>query len=500
MAKSLMIQGTTSDAGKSFITAALCRILKQDGYKVAPFKSQNMALNSFITEDGFEMGRAQVMQAEAAGIKPDVRMNPILLKPMTDMGAQVILNGKALQHMEAKDYFAYKQNLKKEVLEAYQSLASEYDVIILEGAGSPAEINLRKGDIVNMGMAELSNSPVLLTGDIDRGGVFAALAGTLMLLTPEERERVKGMIVNKFRGDVEILRPGLKMLEDIVHVPFLGVVPMLKVDIDDEDSLAVKKNQRAGELIDIVVIQLPHISNFTDFNTLGLVETAGVRYVRSPKELGNPDMIILPGTKNTMGDLKWLRERGFEGPIQKFAHRGGVVFGICGGYQMLGKTLSDPHHVEGGGTVEGLGLLPVRTVFEAEKVTTQVTGTIEKVNGLMAALSGKKMRGYEIHMGITTLEEDTQHWVGIEHEGVAKLDGAQWKNVYGSYVHGIFDEQEVAETIVRVLLQHKGFEASLAKGVDLLSYKESQYDLLGKCVREALDMDHIYRIIEKGMA
>ncbi|MGL4345938.1 MAG: cobyric acid synthase [Cellulosilyticaceae bacterium] len=499
MAKPLMIQGTTSDAGKSFITAALCRILKQDGYKVAPFKSQNMALNSFITADGLEMGRAQVMQAEAAGLVPDVRMNPILLKPMTEMGAQVILHGKALNHMEAKEYFAYKHHLVDEVLKAYQSLASEYDVILLEGAGSPAEINLRKGDLVNMGMAELINSPVLLAGDIDRGGVFAALAGTLMLLAPEERERVKGMIINKFRGDVDILKPGLSMIEEIVNVPVLGVVPMLKVDIDDEDSLAVKKNQKCGELIDIVVIQLPHISNFTDFNTLGLVSGAGVRYVRNPKELGNPDLIIIPGTKNTIGDLNWLRERGFESLIQRYAHRGGPVFGICGGYQMLGQTLSDPYGIEAGGCVNGLGLLPIHTVFEAQKTTVQVTGRFEKVSGLFAPLTGKSITGYEIHMGTTQREQGAEQLMTLQGDEGIHVDGTQWKNVYGSYVHGLFDEQEVAETLVRELLKHKGFDADIAHGVDLLSYKESQYDLLADGVRAVMDMQRIYEIIERGM-
>lgn len=492
MAKALMIQGTTSDAGKSFVTAALCRILKQDGYKVAPFKSQNMALNSFITEDGLEMGRAQVMQAEAAGIKPDVRMNPILLKPMTEMGAQVILNGKPLQNMEAKHYFKYKTDLIPQIMEAYNSLAQEYDVIILEGAGSPAEINLRKGDIVNMGMAELIDAPVLLVGDIDRGGVFASFAGTLMLVSEDERERIKGMVVNKFRGDVEILKPGLKMIEDIVHVPVVGVVPMIDVDIDDEDSLAVKKNQRGGELIDIVVIQLPHISNFTDFNALGLVEGVGVRYVRNVKEIKNPDLLIIPGSKNTIGDLNWLRERGFEAPIQKYAARGGAVFGICGGYQMLGQTLSDPHGVECGGEVKGLGLLNTHTVFEQEKHTVQITSRFAEVEGIFQGLSGKSFTGYEIHMGQTTCENGKT-------KPLTATEGAQQNNVYGSYVHGIFDEQEVATTIIKALLEAKGFDPSAVVGYDMAAYKELQYDKLAELARKSLDMEYIYKVIEEGM-
>lgn len=497
MAKPLMIQGTTSDAGKSFITAALCRILKQDGYKVAPFKSQNMALNSFITKDGLEMGRAQVMQAEAAGLQPDVRMNPILLKPMTEMGSQVILHGKALQHMEAKAYFQFKHQLVNEVVSAYESLAKDYDVVILEGAGSPAEINLRKGDLVNMGMAALVDSPVLLTGDIDRGGVFAALAGTLMLLEPDEKARVKGMIVNKFRGDVEILKPGLSMIEDIVNVPVVGVVPMLKVDLDEEDSLAVKKKQAKDALIDIVVIQLPHISNFTDFNTLGLVSCASVRYVRNPRELGNPDMIIVPGTKNTIGDLKWLRESGFELPLKKYAQREGIIFGICGGYQMLGQTISDPHESEGGGMIRGLQLLPIETVFEVEKTTEQVTGVFGSVKGALATLSGKTLKGYEIHMGQTTLTDE--RLVTLSRKEGYQSEGAQCGNIYGSYVHGLFDEKEVAEAIVKALLRAKGFDEQLAQGIDLIEYKEKQYDLLAEGVRQTMDMAFIYRLIEKGM-
>ena len=491
MGKPLMIQGTTSDAGKSFITAAICRILKQDGYKVAPFKSQNMALNSFITEEGLEMGRAQVMQAEAAGIKPDVRMNPILLKPMTQMGSQVILNGKPLQNMEAKAYFRYKKELIPHIMEAYTSLANVYDVVVIEGAGSPAEINLRKDDIVNMGMAELVNSPVLLAGDIDRGGVFASLAGTLMLVSEEERARIKGLIINKFRGDIDILQPGIQMIEAIVKVPVVGVVPMLDVDIDDEDSLAVKKNQRVGDLLDIVVIQLPHISNFTDFNALGLVDGVGVRYVRHPKEIRNPDLLIIPGTKNTIGDLAWLRSRGFEAPIARYVARGGAVFGICGGYQMLGKSLSDPYDVECGGTVKGLGFLNTHTVFEKEKHTVQVEGHFGQVEGIFSELTDRVYKGYEIHMGQTTLEASIRH--------LTQTEGAQQGNVYGTYVHGVFDEQGVTETIIKALLESKGFDANSISAVDMLAYKEQQYDKLGELVRASLNMDFIYEVIEKGM-
>ena len=349
MANAIMIQGTASNAGKSLLAAGLCRIFAQDGYKVAPFKSQNMALNSAITPDGFEMGRAQVVQAEAAGVAPDVRMNPILLKPTSHVGSQVIVNGVPRGTMPAGEYFRYRKSLIPEVMAAYESLAAEYDIIVIEGAGSPAEINLRQDDIVNMGMARRANAPVLLCGDIDRGGVFASLYGTVKLLEPDEQARIKGLIINKFRGDVDILRPGLGELERLSGKPVLGVVPMLDVDVDDEDSLShrLSGGGRVG-LVDIAVVRLPRLSNFTDFNPLERMEEVTLRYVRNPRELGHPDLVLLPGTKNTMDDLRWLRESGMEAAVLKHASAGGAVIGICGGYQMLGNTVSDPDGVEGG--------------------------------------------------------------------------------------------------------------------------------------------------------
>ncbi|MBR0441784.1 MAG: cobyric acid synthase, partial [Firmicutes bacterium] len=311
MAKNIMIQGTMSNAGKSLIAAGLCRILRQDGLKAVPFKSQNMALNSFITRDGGEMGRAQVVQAEAAGIEPDVRMNPILLKPTTDVGSQVIVNGRVLGNMRAAEYFKKKKELIPDVMKAYESLASEYDVIVIEGAGSPAEINLKSDDIVNMGLAKMVDAPVLLVGDIDRGGVFAQLYGTIALLEEDERRRVKGTVINKFRGDVSILKPGLVMLEDLCKVPVAGVIPYTRVDIDDEDSLSERFERKGGAgLIDIAVIRLPRISNFTDLSPFERYEDVSLRYVSSLKDLGEPDMIIIPGTKSTIEDLKWLRQSG----------------------------------------------------------------------------------------------------------------------------------------------------------------------------------------------
>lgn len=368
MAKSIMIQGTTSSAGKSFLTAALCRIFAQDGYRVAPFKSQNMALNSFITEEGLEMGRAQVMQAEAAGVKPSVRMNPILLKPTGDTGSQVIVNGEVRGNMTAREYFALKRSLFSDVMDAYHALAADYDILVIEGAGSPAEINLKQDDIVNMGMAARADAPVLLCGDIDRGGVFASLYGTVALLSPEERDRIRGMIINKFRGDQSILNPGLTELERLTGKPVVGVVPYLPLELDDEDSLTERFQRPAHRgLLDVAVIRLPRISNFTDLNPLSCVEQVSLRYVHSAGELGEPHLIILPGTKNTMEDLRWLRQCGLEAAICRHAARGGAVMGICGGYQMLGRSLRDPDGVEAGGQMRGMGLLDAETVFLAKK-------------------------------------------------------------------------------------------------------------------------------------
>ena len=336
-AKCIMVQGTMSGAGKSLLCAALCRIFAQDGYRVAPFKSQNMALNSFVTRNGAEMGRAQVVQAQAAGVEPDVRMNPILLKPSSDVGSQVIVNGKARGQMPAAAYFKMKRSLIPDILEAYNSLAAENDIIVIEGAGSPAEINLKADDIVNMGLAKLVDAPVLLAGDIDRGGVFAQLYGTVELLEADERARIRGLIINKFRGDVEILRPGLAMLEEKTQLPVLGVVPYLRVEIEDEDSLSDRLDTKAAvKPLDIAILRLPHVSNFTDFIPLEQHPLLGVRYVQRTRQLGAPDLVILPGTKNTMDDLRWLRESGLEAAVLRLSAAGTPVLGVCGGSQMLG--------------------------------------------------------------------------------------------------------------------------------------------------------------------
>ncbi len=484
MAKNIMIQGTMSNAGKSLICAGLCRIFRQDGYRVAPFKSQNMALNSFITKDGFEMGRAQVVQAEAAGIEPDVRMNPILLKPTTDVGSQIIVNGKPIGNMRAMEYFRRKHEFIPAIMEAYERLAAENDVIVIEGAGSPAEINLKSEDIVNMGLAKLVDAPVLLVGDIDRGGVFAQLYGTVALLENDERARIKGTVINKFRGDKKILEPGLEMLEKLCGVPVAGVVPYLHVDIDDEDSLSERFNRdTAAKLIDIAVVRLPRISNFTDLAPFERYENVSVRYIAKPSELGEPDLIVIPGTKSTISDLVWLRESGLEAKIKQAASRGTPVFGICGGYQMLGSSVADPSGFEASGIKEiaGMGLLPVSTVFEGEKVQRQSSGAFPELFGIFALLSGLAYEGYEIHMGRS-----------------GKLPAVISNgSIYGSYVHGIFDAPGIAETILRALCEKKSADFSSLESFDPKAYKEAQYDKLAAAVREGLDMDLIYRILNR---
>lgn len=497
MAKPIMIQGTMSNVGKSLIVTGLCRIFKQDGYRVAPFKSQNMALNSFITNENLEMGRAQVVQAEACGIEPSVCMNPILLKPVTDMGSQVIINGEVVGNMGAMDYFKKKREYIPVIEGAYKKLDDEYDIVVIEGAGSPAEINLKQDDIVNMGMARIANSPVLLVGDIDRGGVFAQLIGTVELLEKEEQARIKGLIINKFRGDKKILEPGLKMITERCGKKVIGVVPYMEVDIEEEDSLAesLSRNEARG-LIDIAVIKLPKISNFTDFQALELNSPVSVRYVENLAELKNPDVIILPGTKNTMKDMKWLRECGLEAAILKLHKKGTIIFGICGGYQMLGEKIEDVYGVEGIGTMRGLGLLPMITYFEPEKTRTRTKGYTEKLEGMFKALSGKKIRGYEIHMGKSILQNDEAYnFAKLE----GKYDGCCLGNVIGTYIHGIFDEEDFRSAFVKLVCDRKGIEYSNIDKISYKEYKEKQYDKLADILRESIDMDIIYKIIREGV-
>ena len=482
MAKVIMVQGTMSNAGKSLLVAGLCRIFKQDGYRVAPFKSQNMALNSFITSEGLEMGRAQVMQAEAAGMTPMVCMNPILLKPTNHTGSQVIVNGEVLGNMSARDYFAFKKQLVPDIKKAFKKLEEYADIIVIEGAGSPAEINLKQNDIVNMGMAEMVDAPVLLVGDIDRGGVFAQLLGTLMLLEEKEKKRVKGLVINKFRGDKSILDPGIEMLEEKGNVPVVGVVPYMELFLEDEDSLTERFDRKSEGLIDIAVIRYPRISNFTDFNVFEQMPEVTVRYVTSISELYHPDMIFLPGSKNTMGDLKWMRQNGLEAAVKKLSEDI-PVFGICGGYQMLGQEISDPDGVEEGGKIRGMELLPVSTILMAEKKRCQIEGKIERLSGLFHVLSDCKFKGYEIHMGRT----------GTEEKVVVTSDMNE--NIYGSYVHGLFDEGTIANSMIQILAEKKGIEIENGEFEDYQTFKDKQYDKLADTLRMYLNMEEIYEIL-----
>ena len=501
MAKAIMIQGTMSNAGKSLIAAGLCRLFRQDGLRVAPFKAQNMALNSYITREGLEMGRAQVVQAEAAGVEPSVLMNPILLKPTDDTGSQVVVNGEVRGRMSAREYFKAKRGLLPDVTAAYETLSSRYDAIVIEGAGSPAEINLKSDDVfVNMGMAKLAKAPVLLVGDIDRGGVFAQLYGTVALLDEDERAMVKGIVINKFRGDPSILKPGLERLEELCGgIPVVGVVPYVNLDIDDEDSLSERLTNRPADLIDVAVVRLPRISNFTDFRALETAEGVSVRYVSRPGEFGEPDLAILPGTKNTMEDLLWLRQSGLAGKILRFASAGGPVLGICGGYQMLGEELSDPHGVERGGTLRGMGLLPVRTVFTERKTRTRVRGMFRPSQGALSDLAGKAFEGYEIHMGETEAGTPLTSIVN-ELTGETRPDGCRSGNVYGTYVHGILDGDEAAGTLVRALAARKGVDPALLGRISGEEHKQKQYDLLAETLRGSMDVPAVYRILEEGIA
>lgn len=502
MAKTIMFQGTASSVGKSFLCAAMCRILKQDGYSVAPFKSQNMALNSYVTREGFEMGRAQVMQAEAAGLEPKVEMNPVLLKPTSDQGSQVIVMGKALGNMGAMDYMQWKEKLLPVIDDAYNVLAKDHQVIVIEGAGSPAEINLRDKDLVNMGLATRLKVPVLLAGDIDRGGVFASLYGTIALLQPGERELVKGVVINKFRGDPEVLKPGLKQLEDLIDKPVLGVIPYMHFNLDDEDSVTERFKVTVGDrAIKAQVILLPRISNFTDFNPLELFEDLNLSYIREPHELDAPDLIILPGSKNTIEDLMELRNRGWEEPLKKYVHAGGLLMGICGGFQMLGQMIHDPQKVESTyPEVPGFGFLDFETVMEKEKSTRQVEAIWRYRDDNYFTFMGEDepLTGYEIHMGKTNYRSDRQPvFVKTDNQWEGAISGKG--NVFGTYLHGIFDNFSWTNKLINALRRKKNLEEKDHNlPANYRAFKEIEYDRLADTIRDNLDMKKVYDIIERG--
>ena len=497
-ARCIMVQGTMSGAGKSLLCAALCRIFAQDGLRAVPFKSQNMALNSFVTKDGLEMGRAQVVQAQAAGVEPDVRMNPILLKPSSDVGSQVIVNGEVRGQMAAAEYFRMKKQLVPDIMAAYDSLAEEADVIVIEGAGSPAEINLKSEDIVNMGLAEMVNAPVLLVGDIDRGGVFAQLYGTVELLEEKERRRIKGLVINKFRGDKTILDPGIQMLEERGGVPVTGVVPYMDVQLEDEDSLTERFDKKTDGLIDIAVIRYPRISNFTDFNVFEQMSEVTVRYVSTVNELRHPDILFLPGSKNTMGDLLWMRQNGLEAAVKKLSCEI-PVFGICGGYQMLGASIADPDGVEEGGYMRGMELLPIDTVLKDSKTRLQTSGEIAHVDGVLSRLSGCHFLGYEIHMGKSAYSAaSVAQGACADRKNELNNVISDGRNVYGSYIHGIFDTAEAARVIVDYIADKKGIDVNDSAIVSYKSFKEKQYDRLADTLREYLDMDAVYGMLREA--
>ena len=500
-AKTLMIQGTASSVGKSIIVAALCRIFRQDGFQVAPFKAQNMALNSFVTKEGGEIGRAQAVQAEAAGIEPSVHMNPVLLKPQADANSQVIVLGKVTKNLDASEYYNYTPYLLKTIEDSLNQLRSAYDIIVIEGAGSPAEINLKEKEIANMRIAKIAGAPVLLVGDIDRGGVFASLIGTLELLTKEERDLIKGFIINKFRGDLELLKPGLDFLEKRTNKPVLGVIPYFRdIAIAQEDSVYLDERQTcpANGDVDVAIIRLPHISNYDDFDPL---EELGctVRYVTSAHELDDPDLIILPGTKSTIADLIYLQHQGLAQAITHRADAGTPVIGICGGYQMLGKNIHDPYKVESPeDNIAGLGLLDNETTFNRDKTTTQVKAQVIADDGLLKGLKGLEVTGYEIHMGQTENQDYLPAFQVLETpQGKADyFDGAIDSNgrIFGTYIHGLFHNTDFTHAFLNRLRQLRGLPAAAAMSVN----RQEQYDKLAKIIRQNLDMSQVYKITLGG--
>jgi adenosylcobyric acid synthase len=439
------------------------------------------------------MGRAQVVQAEACRILPKVMMNPILLKPTSDRKSQVIIEGKVFKNFDANEYYKFKNSLKNVVLNNYYKLQDEYDAVVIEGAGSPAEINLKENDIVNMGMAEIADAPVIIVADIDRGGVFASIVGTIFLLDDNEKKRVKGIIINKFRGDEEILIPGIKQVEKIINIPVLGVIPFLDIKIEDEDSLTDKFNTsvKKNALINIDVIKLPHISNFTDMDIFGLYEDVNIHYVKNVDEINEPDIIIIPGSKNTIEDLRFLKEKNIDKKIIDLHKLGKFIVGICGGFQILGKLIEDPFHVESSlDKIEGLGLLDIKTKMSKEKTTKQVSGTITKNDDMLKGLKDLTIEGYEIHMGQSTGNDEIYSFIEIDGNkcGIAK------DNIIGTYIHGIFDNVNFLTGLLNNIRKLKG-KLEIKIDSNYKDFKEKEYDKLADCVRKKLDMKKIYNIL-----
>lgn len=496
-----MMMGTSSHVGKSILAAAFCRIFFQDGKKVAPFKAQNMALNSYVTKLGDEMGRAQVMQAEAAKINPDSNMNPVLLKPTGNSSSQVIIMGKPIGTYSAK---YYHEKIAKEAWEkvkiAIKNLSDEYDTIVIEGAGSPAEVNLKANDIVNMKVAKYLNAPVILIADIDRGGALASLVGTLELLDEDERDLVKGLIINKFRGDITLLKPAIDFLEEKTRKPVLGVLPYIeKLQIDDEDSVSLNdKKNNINAKVTIAIIRLPKISNFTDFDALADEEDVNIVYAETAEEIDNSDLIILPGSKNTISDLLHIRENGIETKIKEKLKNNIPLIAVCGGYQMIGKTIKDPYNVESAfSEIYGLSLIDMNTIFSKEKHTSQVVLESDNFSFLNINKSYKNLTGYEIHMGETVWNEKTNHPFLINSrngENINEYEGISTSLIFGTYIHGIFDNDEFRTDLLNALRIKKGIsQVTYVKSRKTI--KEENYNLLADIARKNLDMKKIKEFI-----
>jgi adenosylcobyric acid synthase len=507
--KAIMVLGTGSHVGKSLLTAALCRIFARHGYRVAPFKSQNMSLNSAATIEGLEIGRAQALQAEAAGVPPSVHMNPILIKPSGDNSSQVIVRGKIWARVTAADYHLRRvEELLPVVRQSFETLASQYDVIVLEGAGSPAEINLKQHDIANMRMAEMADAQCLLVGDIDRGGVFASLLGTLELLEADERERIRGFAINKFRGDANLLEPGIRMIEERVQKPCIGVVPYLRsLMLEEEDSLGLplttqtqwslesSSDRSPDRSLRVAIIALPSFSNFTDFDSLRAEPSVSLLFCRTAEALAQADVVILPGSKQTVDDLLWMRRQGLDLAVQKYS-RSGLVVGICGGMQMLGKVITDPLGVEREGSAAGLGLLPIQTVMQADKVTRNVKGEMAVTALFGQPVTNSKLSGYEIHIGQTIYQAGATHFAvlssdsgspSVSSDGCVSADS----RIFGTYLHGLFDDDSFRHQFLRAARAfHK-----LATPYELLLWKQLREESLNRLAREvenALDMQTVF--------
>ncbi len=503
LGKVLMVQGTSSHVGKSVLVTALCRIFRQDGFKVAPFKSQNMSNNSFVSPTGGELGRAQAVQAEAAGVDPTVEMNPILLKPEGDNRSQVVVMGEPLRAMPAKEYYSLNEHLWSVVTRSLEKLLAKYDVVVIEGAGSPVEVNLKDRDLVNMKVATYAHAPVILLADIDRGGIFASIVGTLELLEPHERALVKALVINKFRGDLSLLTPGVTWLEERTGIPVAGVIPYYRdIHIAEEDSISLERRHEMKTnteyVLDIAVLGFPHISNFDDFDPLEREEGVRLRYVEANDPLGTPDLVVLPGTKTTMADLDWLRERNLDRAILDLHHQGVPIIGICGGYQMLGESLWDPHHVESSKEeVKGLGLLPVTTRFETKKETHRIQGEVGEAPGILGECSSLPIEGYEIHMGNTAATSERvmapfrifkRRGQPVDQpEGAINVDG----RVLGTYIHDLFYNSSLRRAILQHLAQNRG--VSLPPSSDLYS-RDEEYNRLASLVRSSLNMELVYQM------